>query len=56
MNNNKRFVDHLAKSIAKFPTPTEPQVNGHNSTTTAAIITENDKESIETVRGMKNRI
>ncbi|CAG8564383.1 11677_t:CDS:10 [Funneliformis caledonium] len=47
LNNNKRFVDHLAKSIVKFPISAESKVNGRDSTT---IATENGKESIEMVR------
>ncbi|CAI2167123.1 6512_t:CDS:10 [Funneliformis geosporum] len=38
VNNNKRFVDHLAKSIIKFPISAESKVNERDSTTITSSI------------------
>lgn len=49
VNNNKRFVDHIAKSIAKFSIPANPKVN-------EATVTEDEKKSVEVVRGINKFI
>ena len=43
VNNNERFVDHIVKSIVKFPIP---QANNQNP--------EDGKESSGTVRGINS--
>ncbi|RGB43093.1 hypothetical protein C1646_681681 [Rhizophagus diaphanus] len=42
VNNNKRFVDHITKSIARFSIPSRPQFNDNPATTT-----EDNKKSAE---------
>ncbi|RIA97875.1 hypothetical protein C1645_751412 [Glomus cerebriforme] len=46
VNNNKRFVDHIVKSIAKFSIPAKSNVNEYDS----ATVSEDDKKSMEIVR------
>jgi hypothetical protein len=46
VNNNKRFVDYITKSIARFSIPTRPQINDNSST-----VTEDRKKSAEIGRG-----
>lgn len=46
VNNNKRFVDHITKSIARFSIPSRPQFNDNPATAT-----EDNKKSAEIGRG-----
>jgi hypothetical protein len=46
VNNNKRFVDYITKSIARFSIPSRPQFNDNPATTT-----EDNKKSAEIGRG-----
>ena len=48
VNNNKRFVDHITKSIARFLIPARPQFNDNPATAT-----EDNKKSAEIGRGIK---